>query len=145
MIVKILITGTLFLQAFSHGVAFFALIRDARSEVRPALPVRSWLLPSLAPRTAAWIASLFWLLATFGFFATALSFWGALLPEDTWRQLAAASAVISSLGIALFSGIWPGAPNRRISNIDTAIALAINAAVLVTLLVGWLPGTMFSS
>ena len=43
----------------------------------------------------------------------------------------------------LFSGIWPGAPNRRLSNIDTAIAVAIDVAVLVLLLVGWPPGTLF--
>ena len=143
-IIKILIAGALVLQGFSHGVAFFALIKDAaRSEGQPSVPVRSWLMPSLAPRTAALIASLFWLLSTIGFFATALSFWESLLPGETWRQLAAASALVSTLGIALFSGIWPGAPNRRLSNIDTAIALVINAAVLVMLLVGWPPGTLF--
>ena len=69
------ITGLLALQAFSHGVAFFALVRDARSEIKPPLPVRSWLLPSLAPRTAAWMASLFWLLATLGFTMAAISVW----------------------------------------------------------------------
>ncbi len=141
--IKILITGVLFLQAFSHAVAFFALIKDARSEGKPSLPVRSWLLPSLAPKAAAWLASLFWLLATIGFIATAVTFWETRLPGETWRQLAAASALISTLGIALFSGIWPGAPNRRLSNIDTVIALVINVAVLVLLLLGWPPGTLF--
>ena len=145
-IARILIAGTLALQGFVHAVASFALINDARrSEGQPSLPVRSWLLPSLAPRTAALIASLFWLLATIGFFATALSFWESLLPGETWRQLAAASALISTLGIALFSGIWPGTPNRKLSNIDTAIALGINAALLLLLLLGWLPGTLYGS
>lgn len=140
-IIKILITGILLLQAFAHGVAFLALVKDARSKVQPSVPVRSWLFPSLAPRTAALIASLFWLLSTIGFVATAITFWEATIPAEQWRQLAAATAIISTLGIALFSGIWPGAPNRRLSTIDTAIALAINAALLVLLLVGWLPGT----
>ena len=142
-IIKILITGVLFLQAFSHGVAFFALLKDARSEGKPPLPVRSWLLPSLAPKTAAWIASLFWFLATIGFLATAVFFWEALTPSETWRMLAAAAALISTLGIALFSGIWPGAPDRRLSNIDTVIALVINAAVLLLSLVGWPTGMLF--
>ena len=142
--IKILITGTLFLHGLAHGVAFFALLKDAtRSAGKPSLPVRSWLLPSLAPKAAAWIASLFWLLATIGFIATAVTFWETRLPGETWRQVVAASALISTLGIALFSGIWPGAPNRRLSNIDTAIALVINVAVLVLLLVGWPPGTLF--
>lgn len=145
-IIKILITGILFLQGLTHGVAFFALIKDAtRSEGQPSVPVRSWLLPSLAPRAAAWIASIFWLLATIGFIAAALSFWETLLPDDAWRQLAGASTLISTLGIALFSGIWPGAPSRRLSNIDTAAALAINAVILVLLLAGWPPGTPFDT
>ena len=142
-IIKILITGILFLQAFAHGVAFVALVNDARSAGQPAVPVRSWLLPTLAPRTAALVASLFWLLATIGFVAIALTFWEATIPAEQWRQLAAATAIISTLGIALFSGIWPGAPNRKLSSIDTAIALAINVALLVLLLVGWLPGTLW--
>jgi hypothetical protein len=144
-IFRILIAGALFLQAFSHGVAFFALLKDAtRSKGQPPLPVRSWLLPSLAPKTAAWLASLFWLLATVGFVATAVIFWETTLPGETWRLLAGASALISTLGIALFSGIWPGAPNRKLSNIDTGIALGIDVVLLLLLLVGWLPGTLYS-
>jgi hypothetical protein len=139
VIIEIVITGVLGLQAFSHGVAFFALIRDARSDIKPALPVRSWLLPSLAPRTAMWIASLFWLLATLGFATAAISVWDILLPGVTWQPLAAAGAVISTLGIALFSGAWPGASNRKLSKIDTTIALVINAAIIVVV-VGWLTG-----
>jgi len=54
----------------------------------------------------------------------------------------AGSDQAAAITFALFSGIWPGAPNRRLSNIDTAIALAINAAILVLSLVGWLPGTL---
>jgi hypothetical protein len=134
----------LLLQAFSHGVAFYALIKDAmRREGQPLVPVRSWLLPSLAPRVAASIASVFWLLATIGFAATGLTFWGASIPGAAWTQLAAASALTSMLGIALFSGIWPGAPTRKLSKIDTIIALAIDAAILILLVAGWLPGTLF--
>ena len=143
--IELFLTGVLALQAFSHGVAFFALLRDARSDIKPALPVRSWLLPSLTTRTAAWMASPFWLLATLGFATAAISVWDNRLPGVTWQQVAAAAATISTLGIALFSGIWPGAPNRKLSKIDPIIALVINAAVLVLLLLGWPPGTSISS
>ena len=143
--IKIVITGALLLHGLAHGLAFFALIADAtRSGGQAPVPVRSWLLPSLAPRTAAIIASLFWLLATIGFIAASLSFWGILVPDAAWRQLAVASSIISTLGIALFSGIWPGAPNRRVSNLDTAIALVLNVVILVLLLwVKWPSQTMF--
>ena len=140
MIFEIFVTGMLAIQAFSHGVAFFALIRDARSDVKPALPVRSWLLPSLSLRTAAWIASLFWFVATLGFALAAAAVWGDLNVGLTWQQLAAAAAVVSTLGIVLFSGIWPGAPNRKLSKTDTIIALVINAVILVLLVVGWFAG-----
>jgi len=143
-VIKILITGTLLLHGLAHGRAFLALISDAaRSRGKPPIPVRSWLLPSLSIRAAAILAIPFWLLSTIGFIAASLSFWGTL-PGEYWRQLAVASSVISTLGIALFSGIWPGAPNRKLSDLDTVIALVINALVLVLLLwVGWPPVTMF--
>ena len=146
-IIKIIIAGALLLQGLSHGKAFLALLTDAsRSEGQPPVPVRSWLMPSLSIRNAAIIASLFWLLATLGFIAAALVFWGIFLPGETWRQLAIASSVVSSLGIIIFSGIWPGAPNRKLARTDTVIALVINAAILVLLLwFGWPPESMFGN
>jgi hypothetical protein len=146
-IIKILITGVLLLQGLSHGRAFLTLLTDAsRSGSQPPVPVRSWLIPSLSVKTAAIIASPFWLLATLGFIAAALAFWGMFLPGETWRQLAIASSIVSSLGIVIFSGIWPGAPNRKLANIDTVIALVINAAILVLLLwFGWPPESMFGN
>ena len=132
----LLFPGWFAIQAFSHGVAFFALLGDARSDDKPALPVRSWLLPALSHRTAAWIACIFWLLAALGFGAAAISLWDSLPIGVPWQQLAAAAAVISTLGIVIFSGIWPGAPNRKLSKTDTIIALVINAALLILLLVG---------
>jgi len=144
-IIKFLITGTLLLHGLAHGRAFLALISDAaRSRGQPPIPVRSWLLPSLSISAAAILASPFWLLSTIGFIAASLSFWGTL-PGEYWRQLAIASSVISTLGIALFSGIWPGAPNHKLSDLDTVIALVINALILALLLwVGWPPLTMFA-
>ena len=133
-VIKILIAGALFLHGLAHGKAFFALIADAtRTGGQAPVPIRSWLLPSISPRAAAIIASPFWLLSTLGFIAASLGFWGTLVPGEAWRQLAVVSSVISSLGIVLTSGTWPGAPNRRLSNLDTAIALVMNTAILVLL------------
>jgi len=138
MIVQLLFIGALLLQAFSHGVASAALINDVRqAEGRPAVPLRSWLLPSLSIKAAAAIASVFWILATVGFLAAALSFTGALLPADVWRQFTVAASVVSTLGIVLFSGIWPGAPNRKLSQIDTVVALVINVVLLVAVTAGY--------
>lgn len=144
--IKVLVAGALFLHGLAHGRAFFALVADAaRLGGQPPLPVRSWLLHSLAPRAAAITASPFWLLSTMGFLAASLSFWGTLVLGEAWRQLAIASSVISTLGIAVFSGTWPGAPNRRLSNLDTTIALVMNALILVLLLwVEWPPETMLA-
>jgi len=50
----------------------------------------------------------------------------------TWQPLAAAAAAISTLGIVLFSGIWPGAPNRKLSKIDYSAAPARRSNVRTT-------------
>jgi hypothetical protein len=58
--------------------------------------------------------------------------------------MAIVSAIISSVGIVVFSGIWPGAPSRKLSILDTAIGLVVNAAILALLLgAGWPPQAMF--
>lgn len=141
---RILITAALLLHGLAHGKAFFALIGDAqRNGMRTPLPVRSWLRPSLPVRTASLLAALFWLLATLGFLLAALAFWGTVELGDRWRDFAIAGAVISTIGIALFNGIWPGAPNSRLSTLDTVIALVMNAAILVLLWLEWPPMSMF--
>ncbi len=144
-LIRILITAALLLHGVAHGRAFLALIVDAvRSGSRTALPVRLWLLPSLSLRSAALLASPFWLLSTIGFSLASLSFWGILEGAELWRQLSIASSIISILGIALFSGIWPGAPSRKFSALDTAIALVMNMAILVLLLwIKWPPEAVF--
>jgi hypothetical protein len=58
-----------------------------------------------------------------------------LFPGEYWRQLALISAVISTLGTLIFSGIWPGAPDQRLSTLDTVISLVVNVAVIFLLLV----------
>ena len=143
--IQVLITAVLFLQGVSHARGFVALVKQfSNRSPGPWLPLRSWLFPSLTMQTAAAVASIFWLLSAIGFIASSLSFWGFLVPGDFWRQLAIASAIISTLGIVLFSGTWPGAPNRSLSTADTVIALILNLAILVALLVmHWPPYAMF--
>ncbi|NIM92194.1 MAG: hypothetical protein GTO18_00555 [Anaerolineales bacterium] len=82
------------------------------------------------------IASAFWILSLVGFIGAALSFWDILVPGEIWRQLAVASAIVSTLGIAVFFGTWP--------MFNTLAALGVNAVVLVTQLwLDWPPYAMF--
>jgi hypothetical protein len=105
--------------------------------------VRSWLLLPYTTGAAA-IAAVFWLLSTVGFIAASLLFYSSSTSGELWRQLAIGASIVSTIGIALFSGIWPGAPNRSLSNLDTIIALAMNGVILVALLwLQWPPYTMF--
>jgi hypothetical protein len=129
--IKIVVAAVLLLHGLGHGGALGALIwirfrpGDDTGAWRAA---RSWLFPSLSAVSATAIASVFWILSLIGFVAAAWSFWGVLVPGDVWRQLAVASAIISTLGIALFFGTWPA--------FNTLAALVVNIAVLVTQL--WL-------
>lgn len=131
--IKILVTAALFLHGVAHARAFVALVYQFLGSLPPSwLPVRSWLFPTMSSRSVAGVASLFWLLSTLGFLAAALSFWGILIPPDVWSQLAVAAAILSTLGIFLISGIWPGAPNQKLSVLDTLIALIVNIAIFIT-------------
>jgi len=133
-LIKILITGALLLHGVAHAKAFVELIGDAlRPQERKTLPVHSWLMPSLPRKTASLLASPFWLLSALAFLVASLSFWGIAMTGFDWRTLAIAGAIISSLGIALFSGVWPGAPSQKLSTLDTVIALAMNAAIVLLL------------
>ena len=144
-LIRILITASLLLHGVAHAKAFFALLGDAAtSGTRTAVPVRAWIAPSLSPRAAALLAAPFWLVSALGFINASLTFWGILPSGDDWRQMAIVPAIISSVGIVLFSGIWPGAPSRKLSLLDTAIGLVVNAAILALLLgVGWPPQSLF--
>lgn len=135
--IRILIAGVLLLHGLGHSGAIGALIflgfgQDGGSW-RPA---QSWLFPSLSSPAATALASAFWVLSTIGFVAAAMSFWGALMPGDAWRQLAIASSIVSTLGIVLFAGTWPP--------FNTLAAIAVNVAVLVTQLwLYWPPSATF--
>lgn len=143
--IQIIITAVLALHgiAFARG-AYTLFVQWLSRSNHGWLPLRFLPYPSLsAPATAA-IASFFWLLSTIGFIGSALGFWGTLVPGEYWRQLAIGGAIISTIGIILFSGIWPGAPSKSMSQLDTAIALVVNVAILVALLwLEWPPLSMF--
>lgn len=126
-----LVFGALMIHGLGHGGAIGALLWIA---LRPTDPsggwqaARSWLLPALPAASATVVAGTFWVISMFGFVAAALAFWGIVLPGELWRPLAIASAIVSLAGITLFFGTWP--------LFNTVAALAVNAAVLVSLL--WL-------
>lgn len=144
-IIRVLIAGALLVHGVAHAIALGALI--AQSLGGPSVSrvaIRSWLLPSLPPNTAAIMAIPFWIVSTIGFLAASMSFWGILVPGEAWSQLAVAAAIVSVLGIVLFSGIWPGSPNRLRSILNTFVALTMNIAILVTQLwLHWPPQAMF--
>jgi len=143
--IKILITAALLLHGVAHGRAFSCLAQTAAGGGSSVwIPMRSWLFPKASKKTTAAIAAVFWLLATIGFVVAALGFWGFLFPGAYWRQISLVAAFISTLGTVLFSGIWPGAPDKRLSTADTIISLVVNVAVFVALLVlQWPPVDMF--
>lgn len=143
--IKALVASALFVHAAAHAVALGALADQFRRGMYArGVQVRYWLYPALpAGRTAA-IAFPFWAASTVGFLAAAMSFWGILIPAGAWRAMAVASASVSLLSICLFCGAWPGSPTRARSRLNTLIAVGMNAAVLVSLLVlHWPEHSMF--
>ena len=138
-LINIIIGAVLLLHGLGHGGALGALLWiKFKSSVNTGAwsAAHSWALPSLPNNAATTIASVFWILALIGFVAAALSFWGVLVPEGAWRQIAVVSAIISIFGIILFMGIWP--------TFNTITALGVNIAILVTQIwLHWPPQTMF--
>lgn len=143
--IRIVIGGALVLHDIAHAIALGALGGQAiGGPSSSTLTVRSWLMPSLSPGSAAAAAMVFWLIATVGFFLAAGSFWGIVLPGDLWRQIAVVGAVVSIAGIAAFSATWPGSPDRFRCLLDVAVAMTMNVAILATQLwLRWPPQSMF--
>ena len=144
-ITRVLITGSLLLHGFAHGIALVALLIQTLGIVtKSPVIVRSWLLPSLSEKMAAILAMPFWITSTLCFIVGSVSFWGILGKELAWRQLAIGGSVISVFGIVVFSGIWPGSPSNRRSALNTLVAVAMNAVILVSLLwLRWPPEVLF--
>lgn len=91
------------------------------------LSSRSWLLTNLVGETATrGIGGALWLAPTIGFIAAAGGF---LTNQPWWQSVAAGSAVLSLVAIALFWDALP--PGSRIG------AIAVNLIVLAGLARGW--------
>jgi hypothetical protein len=92
---------------------------------------RSWLLTNLIGSTAASVlCAILFALGFVGFVSTGFSVLGWLVPHDTWRTLATASAVLSLLTVALYwNGLMLFFPHK-------VGALSVDLATLVCLL--WL-------
>jgi hypothetical protein len=136
-VLRIIVVVALAAHGIAHAIALGGLIGQSVGGASASqVTVRSWLMPGLGPNAAATAAIPFWLVATVGFLLAALSFWGILIPEAPWRQIAVGSAIASIVGIALFAGVWPGSPNELRNLLNTGVAMTMNVAVLLTLL--WL-------
>lgn len=141
---KILVAGSLFVHGVAHAVALIGLIIQTIGGASAAdVAVRSWIFPAFSANTAALVGVIFWAMATAGFFVAALSFWGTLGYEN-WRQIAIVSAVVSVIGIAFFGGVWPGSISSSRAILNTGVALAMNAIILVTQFgLHWPPLSLF--
>ena len=142
---QILITGSLFLHAVAHAIAFFALVAEGLAGGRDARGLsRARLIPRIDPRVAALGGAVIWFVSTTGFLVAAAGFWGLLATGAAWRSIAVASSVLSILGIAVRGGTWPGAPSVWRSVLNTVVATTMNVALLATLVwLRWPPQAMF--
>jgi hypothetical protein len=145
-VIKAVIAVALGSHAIAHVIALrWLLVQASTGSAGSRVTVSSWLIPGLNAPSAAAIASIFWALATIGFIAAALSFWGVLVPGSAWRQIAVASSIISTLGI-MFFGTWPGSESLGMSIFHVGIAMTMNVAVLASLLwLHWPPQAMFGN
>ena len=139
-IVTIVFAVALVGHGAAHGVAALNLVRQIGGTVKDeALEVRSWLLPGMSPATAATVALTLWLPASLGFILAAVSMLGIVLAALPWSATMVAAALLSTAGIGLFGGIWPGG-ERRLRALHILLALGMDAIILVTqLLLGWPP------
>ena len=119
------------LVLFVHGVGHIMGVMPALGLSRlKRWSSHSWLLTPLLGDTVSRIISIIlFLAALIGFLGATLGLLGWLVPHDSWRTLAVASAVISLLAIALF---W----NAFVSFIPNKVgAIAVDLATLACLLV----------
>jgi hypothetical protein len=123
--IRLLIAAVLFLHGLAHiGPTITLLLQPRGVDTGGWRPAKSWLLPSLNPSVAKWLAILLWMLSLVFFIGAALSFWGVWLVDTSWRWLALVGAIPSTFGILLFLGTWPA--------FNTLAALAVDVAVIVT-------------
>lgn len=134
---RIIVVVALAAHGIAHAIALSGLVgQSVGGPSASQVVVSSWLAPGLGPTAAATLAIPFWLGATVGFLLAGLSLWGVLVPGGAWPQIAVGSAIASIIGIALIAGTWPGSPNGPQNLLNIGVAMAMNAAILVSQL--WL-------
>ena len=143
--IKVLLAGALLVHGIAHAIALIATFAQAiGGPSRSRVTLRSHILPALSPKTSASVAFLFWAISTISFVVAAMSFWGILALGTAWRQMATTGSIVSIVGIALYSGIWPGSPTLRRAMFNTLIALIMDLAILISQLwLHWPPQVMF--
>ena len=138
-VINFIIPASLILHSIAFTIAIRALaIQSFTGASDKRVTVESWLLPTASTQTTGLIALAFWVIATAGFMLAAMNFMGIILTAEAWRSIAVGAAIISIVGIVLMSGIWPGSDSVPRSMLNTAVALVMNTAILVTqLLLHW--------
>ncbi len=137
VVLRIIIVVALASHGVAHAIALGGLVaQGAGSASASQVEVRSWLLPGVVPNLAAAIAIPLWLAAMGGFLAATLSFWGFLVPDAAWRQIAVWAAIVSLVGVGFLAGFWPGSPRGFQNLLNVGVAVAMDLAILVTQL--WL-------
>lgn len=87
---------------------------------------RSWLVNRLVGDTiATWIGVVLWLAATAGFLFAGMAVFELAIGQDAWRPLAVASAILSTITLALY---WHGLPTLFPNKLG---ALAVNFIILI--------------
>lgn len=140
-IVQVVITASLLLHGVAHAIAIVGLTGQAASlQSARRLPAGNRLFQSLGVKRSAQILAPFWVLAALAFFASAAATRGALISRDYWAVLAFSGASVSTIGIFLSGGIWPGSPSRSRAFLNTSIALVMNVIILsARFWLQWLP------
>jgi len=122
--IRILISGALFVHGVGHTLGIWK-------------PARSLFFLKVPEPTLRLVGGTIWVIIAIGFIASAMSFFGVLLPADWWRPVATIFAVVSLVSLILFGRSWP------IFNLFAAAVF--NIAVLVSLLyLHWPPLEMFN-
>jgi uncharacterized integral membrane protein len=122
--IRILIAGALFVHGIGHTLGFW----------KPAHSLPSLKIPEPTLRL---VAGIIWTLVAVGFIASAMRFYGVLVPANWWRPLAIVFAMFSLIGSILFGRSWP------IFNFICAAALN-NTVLLALLWLHWPPLNMFN-
>ncbi len=121
--IRILIAGALFVHGIGHTLGIWK-------------PARSLPFLNVPEPTLKLVGGILWSLVAAGFIASAMGFYGIIVPAGWWRPLAVVFAAISMVGLILFGRSWP------IFNFIGALAL--NIVVLAALLwLHWPPLEMF--